>query len=117
MAAVLLQGKLLLLITNSDYEYTNCMMSFAYDRYLEAEGMQWRDLFDMVRCTAYPLLSPLLASLAVCMCRPSTIQACSYAPLADLPTCWTGIIELPAPLCLMPIWHNKGMMPASTSRR
>ena len=43
------QGKLLLLITNSDYEYTNCMMKFAYDRYLAAEGMQWRDLFDMVR--------------------------------------------------------------------
>ena len=42
------QGKLLLLITNSDYEYTNCMMKFAYDRYLAAEGMQWRDLFDMV---------------------------------------------------------------------
>jgi hypothetical protein len=36
------------LITNSDYEYTNRMMSHAYDRYLEDEGMKWRDLFDMV---------------------------------------------------------------------
>ncbi|GAX76350.1 hypothetical protein CEUSTIGMA_g3796.t1 [Chlamydomonas eustigma] len=40
-------GKQLLLITNSDYEYTNQMMSFAYDRFLP-EGMKWRDLFDMV---------------------------------------------------------------------
>lgn len=40
-------GKLLLLITNSDYVYTNKMMSFAYDRFLP-EGMTWRDLFDMV---------------------------------------------------------------------
>ena len=48
MCDAAVQGKLLLLITNSDYEYTNCMMKFAYDRYLAAEGMQWRDLFDMV---------------------------------------------------------------------
>lgn len=27
-------GKQLLLITNSDYQYTNRMMSFAYDRFL-----------------------------------------------------------------------------------
>ena len=42
-------GKVLLLITNSDHEYTDKMMSFAYDRYLP-EGMVWRDLFDMVSC-------------------------------------------------------------------
>lgn len=41
-------GKMLLLITNSDYEYTHRMMSFAYDRFLP-QGMTWRDLFDMVR--------------------------------------------------------------------
>lgn len=40
-------GKMLLLITNSDYEYTARMMSFAYDRFLP-EGMSWRDMFDMV---------------------------------------------------------------------
>ncbi|GAB4817883.1 hypothetical protein N2152v2_004929 [Parachlorella kessleri] len=40
-------GKQLLLITNSDYHYTDKMMSFAYDRFLP-EGMGWRDLFDMV---------------------------------------------------------------------
>lgn len=40
-------GKLLLLITNSDYEYTHKMMSFAYDRFLPP-GTGWRDLFDMV---------------------------------------------------------------------
>jgi hypothetical protein len=41
-------GKMLLLITNSDYEYTARMMAFAYDRFLP-DGMTWRDLFDMVR--------------------------------------------------------------------
>jgi hypothetical protein len=32
-------GKMLLLITNSDYEYTERMMSYAYDRFLP-EGMK-----------------------------------------------------------------------------
>ena len=41
-------GKALLLITNSDYEYTDQMMSYAYNRFLP-EGSTWRDLFDMVR--------------------------------------------------------------------
>jgi hypothetical protein len=41
-------GKMLLLITNSDYEYTQRMMAYAYDRFLPP-GMGWRDLFDMVR--------------------------------------------------------------------
>lgn len=40
-------GKKLLLITNSEYEYTDRMMSFAIDRFLP-EGMKWRDLFEMV---------------------------------------------------------------------
>ena len=42
-----LQGKILMLITNSDYHYTNKMMTFAYNRFLP-EGSTWRDLFDMV---------------------------------------------------------------------
>lgn len=37
----------LLLITNSDYQYTHRMMSHAYDCFLP-EGQTWRDLFDMV---------------------------------------------------------------------
>lgn len=37
-----------MLITNSDYEYTNKMMSYAYNPFLPP-GMKWRDLFDMVR--------------------------------------------------------------------
>eukprot|EP00210_Caulerpa_lentillifera_P003662 g3496.t1 len=40
-------GKTLLLITNSEFEYTDKMMSFAYDRFLP-DGMKWRDIFDMV---------------------------------------------------------------------
>ncbi|KAL6763622.1 putative cytosolic purine 5-nucleotidase [Haematococcus lacustris] len=40
-------GKQLLLITNSDYQYTDRMMTYAYTRYLP-QGMGWRDLFDMV---------------------------------------------------------------------
>ncbi len=44
---ICVQGKTLLLITNSDFMYTNKMMSYAYDEYLP-EGKTWRDLFDMV---------------------------------------------------------------------
>ncbi len=36
-----------MLITNSDYHYTNKMMSFAYNRFMPP-GSTWRDLFDMV---------------------------------------------------------------------
>ncbi len=40
-----------MLITNSDYQYTQRMMSYAYDEFLP-DGKTWRDLFDMVatRC-------------------------------------------------------------------
>lgn len=51
------QGKTLLLITNSDYQDTDVMMSYCYDRFLP-QGMRWRDLFDMVRC----------GLLAACLC-------------------------------------------------
>jgi len=40
-------GKLLLLVTNSDWGYTKAMMGYAFDRYLPG-GMAWRDLFDLV---------------------------------------------------------------------
>ena len=40
-------GKKLLLITNSDWVYTNAMMTHAFDRFLPG-GTQWRDLFDVV---------------------------------------------------------------------
>lgn len=40
-------GKLLLLITNSEWHYTQAMMAYAFDRYLPS-GMRWRDLFDLV---------------------------------------------------------------------
>jgi hypothetical protein len=40
-------GKKLLLITNSDWNFSSAMMTFAFDRYLPA-GMGWRDLFDLV---------------------------------------------------------------------
>jgi len=40
-------GKTLLLITNSDFMYTDKMMSFAYNRFLP-EGKSWRDLFEMI---------------------------------------------------------------------
>ncbi len=47
-------GKLLLLVTNSDWGYTRAMMGYAFDRYLPkrsargTEDMAWRDLFDLV---------------------------------------------------------------------
>lgn len=40
-------GKKLLLITNSEWQYTVPMMSYAFDRFLP-RGMKWRDLFDLI---------------------------------------------------------------------
>jgi hypothetical protein len=40
-------GKRLLLITNSDWEYTRSMMSYAFDRSLPGP-MNWRELFDLI---------------------------------------------------------------------
>jgi hypothetical protein len=44
-------GKKLLLITNSDWEYTNAMMGYAFGGSLPG-GMKWRDLFDVVIISA-----------------------------------------------------------------
>src|SRR5215470_5117036 len=40
-------GKRLLLITNSEWDYTLAMMAYAFDRFLPS-GMRWRELFDVV---------------------------------------------------------------------
>ena len=40
-------GKKLLLITNSEWSYTQQMMSYCFDRFLPG-GKTWRDLFDIV---------------------------------------------------------------------
>ena len=45
---LIVQGKTLLLITNSDFNYTDKLMRYSFDPYLP-EGFSWRDLFDMVR--------------------------------------------------------------------
>lgn len=39
-------GKKLLLVTNSDWIYTQSMMAYCFDPYLPS-GMTWRDLFDL----------------------------------------------------------------------
>jgi HAD superfamily 5'-nucleotidase-like hydrolase len=39
-------GKKLMVITNSDWEYANSMMSYTFDRFLPNE-MTWRDLFEL----------------------------------------------------------------------
>ncbi|KAJ7955338.1 5-nucleotidase [Quillaja saponaria] len=44
-------GKRLLLITNSDYQYTDKMMQHSFNRYLPND-MDWRDLFDIVIVSA-----------------------------------------------------------------
>ncbi|KAJ4821927.1 hypothetical protein Tsubulata_050464 [Turnera subulata] len=44
-------GKRLLLITNSDYHYTDKMMKHSFNRFLPND-MGWRDLFDMVIVSA-----------------------------------------------------------------
>lgn len=40
-------GKKILLITNSEWYYTNSMMTYAFDRFMP-EGMHWRDIFELV---------------------------------------------------------------------
>ena len=40
-------GKKLLLITNSEWTYSQSMMSYAFDRYLPG-AMAWRDLFELI---------------------------------------------------------------------
>ena len=40
-------GKKLVLVTNSEWSYTNAMMAYAFDRFLPS-GMGWRGLFDLV---------------------------------------------------------------------
>ncbi len=44
-------GKKLLLVTNSEWDYTRSMMAYAFDRYLP-DGMRWRDLFDIIIVSA-----------------------------------------------------------------
>lgn len=49
-------GKKLLLITNSDYHYTDKMMRHSFNRFLPND-MSWRDLFDIVSsCTLFLIL-------------------------------------------------------------
>lgn len=62
-------GKFLMLITNSDYEYTNQMMTYAYDRFLP-EGTTWRDLFDMVGGWAGCGLWAVGCQIACCALHP-----------------------------------------------
>ncbi len=44
-------GKKLMLITNSEWKYTEFMMSFAVDQFLP-DGMSWHDLFDIMVISA-----------------------------------------------------------------
>ncbi|MDJ0925102.1 MAG: HAD-IG family 5'-nucleotidase [Acidimicrobiia bacterium] len=44
-------GKRLMLITNSEWEYTKRIMAFAFEPYLP-NGMRWRDLFEAVIVSA-----------------------------------------------------------------
>ncbi|XP_068484365.1 uncharacterized protein [Phaseolus vulgaris] len=44
-------GKKLVLITNSDYHYTDKMMHYSFNRFLPGE-MGWRDLFDIIVVSA-----------------------------------------------------------------
>ncbi len=56
-------GKKLLLITNSEWDYTRALMTYAFDRFLP-RSMTWRDLFDVVIVSArkpsfFPMHSPV----------------------------------------------------------
>ncbi len=57
-------GKRLVLITNSEWEYTQAMMSYAFDPFLPG-GMKWTELFELNVCGArkpefFDKTSPLL---------------------------------------------------------
>jgi len=61
-------GKKLLLITNSEWPYTDALMRYAYDRHLPRGGT-WRDLFDLVMVSArkpefFQSLSPVFEVMA-----------------------------------------------------
>jgi hypothetical protein len=56
-------GKKLLLITNSDYHYTNRMMNHAFNRFLPND-VGWRDLFEMVKD-----ISPYASYVEVTVCQ------------------------------------------------
>ncbi len=42
-----MSGKKIVLITNSEWPYTQAMMTYAFDRFLP-DAMTWRDLFDLI---------------------------------------------------------------------
>jgi hypothetical protein len=44
-------GKKLLLVTNSEWEYTRAMMRYAFDQFLPG-GTTWRDLFELIVISA-----------------------------------------------------------------
>ena len=44
-------GKKLLLITNSEWEYSRAMMEYAFNRFLP-DGMAWEDVFDIIIVSA-----------------------------------------------------------------
>lgn len=46
-----ISGKKLILITNSDWEYTKSLMKYSYEPFL-LTGMDWRELFDLVIVSA-----------------------------------------------------------------
>lgn len=71
-----LQGKKLMLITNSDYHYTNKMMSYAYNQFLP-RGSTWRDLFNMV-CHA---ISKVITATPSCFASTSFCKVASHSRL------------------------------------
>ena len=83
------QGKTLLLITNSDYQYTDRIMSYCYDRFLPT-GMRWRDLFDMVRAASglscVLRLRPAVLAQAARVCACSCAHACACSQTRSNPS-------------------------------
>lgn len=101
-----------MLITNSDYHYTNKMMSFAYNRFMPP-GSTWRDLFDMVSflcphqytyCTSCPLWTqPFECCWAcsfervfACGLLPALhpVQSCCLLLCKKVPRAWRFCLQL-----------------------
>ena len=70
-------GKKLLLITNSDYHYTNKMMQHAFNQFLP-DAMDWRALFDMASpqcsCIHGNMYTTIIVSCALSIANNSCIS-------------------------------------------
>ncbi|KAE8734212.1 HAD-superfamily hydrolase isoform 3 [Hibiscus syriacus] len=88
-------GKKLLLITNSDYQYTDKMMQHSFNRFLPND-MGWRDLFDMVIVSARkPEFFQMSHPLYEVVTGEGLMRPCFKACTGDLSAPYVLILFIP----------------------